>query len=162
MKAALVCMFVGALFVFGAAHAADESVGAAKADTREAFEHMAASVRKDMEADGRYGYIKPAERSKVEAGFAEMSELFERNPSVDGMDQDARVKLFNAQESINAILTLRDRDRVVCERAASTGSHRIETTCMTYGQLEAARQDSHKFLIEKKAVPCISKACTGG
>lgn len=159
MRIAFSIVMFSAMFAFGAAQAAEKPV---TADTKEAFESVAASVRKNMQADGRYAYVKPDEHEKVEAGLTEISRLFETNESVDRMDEATKVKLFNTQEVVNSILTLRDRDRLICERGATTGSHMIITTCHTYGELEAARAASHKFLIEKQAVPCMSKACGGG
>ncbi len=145
-----------------AAHvaASEKTREAVKADTREAFASAAADVRKQMETDGRYAYVKPDEREKVEADLAEMGHLFDEHASVAEMDKPTRVKLFNAQESVNAILTLRDRDRLVCERGASTGSRIVGTSCRSYGDIEAARQASGKFMLERSATPCAPK-CTG-
>lgn len=150
-----------ALFVFGAAFGAEKPNEVVKADTRDAFESAAASVRKEMGTDGRYAYVKADERAKVEASLVEMGALFVENGSVDKMDKATRVKLFNAQEVVNSILTLRDRDRLICERGAPTGSRIVSTSCRTYGSLEAARQDSAKFMQERTASPCNTSVCKG-
>jgi hypothetical protein len=114
-----------------------------------------------MTGDGRYAYVRPDERRNVETALDEMSRLFDENDSVDKMDKATRVELFNAQESINAILTLRDSDRLVCERAAQPGSRIVGTTCRRYGDLEAARQSSEKFMNERAVTPCNAPSCTG-
>ncbi|HVT31653.1 MAG TPA: hypothetical protein VHE32_03350 [Rhodanobacteraceae bacterium] len=158
MKPLNVLVFVLALTPL-VAYAADREV--VKADTKAAFDKVAADVRTEMTGDGRYTYVKPDERAKVEAALDEMSRLFEANGSVDRMDKATQVKLFNAQESINAILTLRDRDRLVCERAAQPGSRIVGTTCRRYGDLEAARQSSEKFMNERAVTPCNAPSCTG-
>lgn len=150
-----------AMLAMAAAQAAEKGKDVVKADTRDAFEATAANVRKEMLADGRYAYVRADERSKVEAGLEAMSALFAASATVDQMDKANRVKLFNAQETVNSILTLRDRDRLVCERGAPTGSRIVSTNCRTYGDLEAARQASAKFMTEKSASPCNSPACAG-
>ena len=132
-----------------------------KADTRATFENAAAGVRKDMGEDGRYAYLKPDEREKVEAGLTRMQQLFEQHESVAEMDTSTKVDLFNAQESVNALLTLRDRDRLVCERGASVGSRIVSTSCRTYGEIEASRQASAKFMHERATTPCNAPSCTG-
>lgn len=141
-----------------AAHAADTTV--VKADTKEAFDAVAAHVRVEMGEGGQYAYVNADEREKVDASLTEMSRLFEEHGSVGQMDKATQVKLFNAQETVNAILTLRDRDRLVCERAAQPGSRIVGTTCRRYGDLEAARQSSAKFLNERTVAPCNAPSCT--
>ena len=149
-----------ALFACGSASPADKPNDAVKADTKEAFAAVAANVRTDMDAGGRYAYIRPHERDKVDAGLAEMTRLFDEHGSVEHMDKATQVRLFNAQETVNAILTLRDRDRLVCERAAQPGSRIVTTNCRTYGDLEAARQSSAKFMNEHTVAPCTATPCT--
>ncbi|HEY7086055.1 MAG TPA: hypothetical protein VH519_14695 [Hyphomicrobiaceae bacterium] len=158
MKTAFALALVALIFA-GAAGAADKNV--VKADTKEAFDKVAAGVRADMGPDGRYAYIKPDEREKVDASLAEMEKLFEANGSVDKMDKDTKVKLFNEQETVNAILTLRDKDRLICERGAQPGTRIVSTSCHTYGDLEAQREASAKFMNERPVTPCNAPSCVG-
>jgi hypothetical protein len=148
-------------FASNTAPASGRTSDVVKADTREAFEVVAANVRKEMTGDGRYAYVKADERAKVDAGLDEMQALFAQNESIDRMDKTVRVKLFNAQEVVNSILTLRDRDRLICERGAQTGSRIVSTSCHTYGDLEAAQQATAKFMNERTAAPCNTPVCNG-
>jgi hypothetical protein len=160
MKNAFAIPVLWAMLAVGVAHA-DKSKDIVKADTREAFAPVAAEVLKEMNPDGRYAYVKPDEREKVEASLADMSKLFEQHESVEAMDKAAKVQLFNDQETVNSILTLRDRDRLICERGAPTGSRIVTTTCHTYGELQAAQQASRKFMDERLNTPCNAPSCTG-
>lgn len=139
--------------------AVDEPV---QATTKDAFVTVAANVRHEMDGGGRYAYVKSAEREKVEAALARMQALFDKAGSVDAMSGTDRIALFNAQESVNAVLELRDRDRLVCERGAVPGSRIVSTTCRTYGEIEAQREASRKLMQEKVAGPCIAQPCKGG
>lgn len=141
------------------AFAADKPL---QATTKDAFATVAADVRHEMEGGGRYAYVKPAERDKVERGLVQMQALFDKAGSVDAMSGDDRIALFNAQESVNAVLELRDRDRLVCERGAQPGTRIVSTTCRTYGEIEAQREASRKLMQEKVAGPCIAQPCKGG
>lgn len=158
MKAMLAVLLAAtcATCAFGAA---DKAV---QATTKDAFAAVAANVRHEMDGGGRYAYVKPAERDKVEHGLGEMQALFDKAGSVDAMSRDDKIALFNAQESVNAVLELRDRDRLVCERGAVPGSRIVSTTCRTYGEIEAQREASQKLMQEKIAGPCISQPCKGG
>ena len=151
-----------ALPAFNAVQAADQAAEPVKATTRDAFESVARDVRGEMADGGRYAYIKPDERTKIESGLAEMSALFEKSGSVEQMNGEQKIALFNAQEKVNSILALRDRDRLICERGALTGARIVSTSCHTYGEIEASRQASQKLMQEKVAAPpCISKPCGG-
>lgn len=143
------------------AQAAEKSAAPFKATTREAFEAVARDVRHEMDSGGRYSYVKPDERDKVESGLAQMQALFEKSGSVESMSGDQKIALFNAQESVNAILESRDRDRLICERGAVPGSRIVSTSCHTYGEREAMREASQKLMQEKVAGPCSSTPCKG-
>jgi len=161
MKRLVATALVFALLASSPAALADSAKPVVKADTKEAFDAIAASVRKDMDGDGRYAYVKPDERQKIEAGLVEIGALFDANGAVERMDKATKIKLFNAQEQVNAILTLRDRDRLICERGAATGSRIVSTTCRTYGELEAQRQASSKLMLEHAVTPCNAPSCEG-
>lgn len=137
--------------------------GSVKADTKEAFETLAASVRRDMQPGGKYEYIKPDEAKTVEKKLGEMDKLFEDSGAVANMKEDQKIALFNAQETVNSILTLRDRDRVICKKEAPVGSHIPVTTCHTYGQEVEAREGSKKLMDDWGRPLCVGSnlACGG-
>lgn len=130
---------------------------AINAETREKFTEVAADVRKEMEDGGRYEYMKVDERATVDQKLTEMETLFSQNDSVQSMKQDTKIKLFNAQEVVNSILTRRDRDRVICKNEAPIGSHIPVTTCHTYGQEVEAHEQTRNQLEEWKRGACRGK-----
>jgi len=134
---------------------------AVKADTKEAFTDVATTVRKEMEDGGRYEYVKPKEREQVEQNLNLMGTLFDKYGTVQAMSEDTKVKLFNAQEVVNSILTLRDRDRVICKKDAPLGSHIPVVSCHTYGQAEDARRGTQRQLDDWKHPPCTGGMCAG-
>jgi len=131
------------------------------AKTEEAFSQLAESVRNEMEAGGRYEFVKPAERTSIDKSFSEMASLFRQRGAVDKMSQDEKVILFNSQEVVNAILTKRDSDRVICENRAPVGSHIPKTTCHTYGQEEEARRVANQDMDKAKRAQCVGSHCNG-
>ena len=136
-----------------AAGAADdkETKKFVKADTTQTFKDMAANIRLEMEAGGRFEYIKPNDKVQVNKDLDHMAELLEKGGgSVATMNERDRVTLFNDQENANMLLTHNDSQRLVCEHAAPMGSHIQTTSCRTYGEIEHSRQSSQKFLDQQQ------------
>ena len=134
-----------------------------KADTKEAFTEIATTVRKEMDGGGRFEYLKPQERTQVDQGLDQMTALFDKYGSVSAMNEQAKIELFNTQEKVNSVLTLRDRDRVICKKVAPVGSHIPVTTCHTYAQEVEARQGSKKMMDDWGRPLCAGNnpACAG-
>ena len=141
MKVWCAAAVAAAIALSGAAGAKENyKEKAFNADTRDKFEAVAANVREEMEDGGRYQYVKQDERKKIDAALSEMSALFAETGSVQAMDEDTKIKLFNDQEIVNSILQRRDGDRVICKKQAPVGSHIPITTCHTYAQEVEARE----------------------
>jgi hypothetical protein len=129
------------------------------ADTKEKFQTVAANIRKEMNDGGRYEYVTPKEHATIEQKLGEIETLFTQYDSIANMKQDQKVQLFNAQDTVNSILTHRDRDRVICKNEAPLGSHIPVTSCHTYGQEEDARHETHNQLDEWKRLGCVKAGC---
>jgi hypothetical protein len=156
---ALATGFVGQTFAKENYH--ENSV---KADTKEAFDQLADTVRNGMDTGGKYEYVKPDEKITIEKKLDEMDKIFDAGGgSVATMKEEQKIALFNAQETVNSILTLRDRDRVICKKEAPIGSHIPVTTCHTYAQEVEARQGSKKMMDDWGRPLCAGNnpACAG-
>jgi hypothetical protein len=124
------------------------------AGTREKLAQVAEQVHGEMHGGGRFEFVKPAERKTIDAKFAEMDALFARSGSIEGMSADAKIALFNAQETINSILTNRDGDRLICKRAPLIDSHIPRQTCQTYRDQVAKTEVSQKQLLDWQSTVC--------
>lgn len=152
-----VVTFVFALaFAFGAAAEEHYHEKAVNADTKEKFAAVSASVIKQMEHGGRYEFVTPTERQKIEKAFAEMNGMMDKYGSVAAMDEKTKIALFNNQEVVNSILTHRDRDRVICKHEVPVGSHIPVTTCHTYAQEVEAREGARKQWQDWSQRACVS------
>ncbi len=148
-------------FVFGAAvavmasfpaFAKETSDPAVNANTKETFATVSSWVRKEMSAGGRYAYATDSEKSKVDANLSDMGGLFDKHGSVAEMNDADKTKLFNDQEEVNAILSKRDGDRIICKNEIPIGSHIPVKTCRTYSQVEADHRNSRQFMDDRSAV----------
>lgn len=131
------------------------------ADTPEKFKQVEIDIRKDMGADGRYEFIRPDEKAKVEVDLDTLMKMLQDAGSVSAMKPEQQVQLFNTQEHLNGILTHNDRNRLVCEHAAAIGSHIQTTTCKTVGDIERQRGSAKQLMDykeEKSVIPLINRA----
>jgi hypothetical protein len=116
------------------------------ADTPEKLQAAIDSIHAEMATGQRYEYIRPDQRHEVDDDFATMSALVKNAGSVSAMKEADRVKLFNAQEHANGLLTHSDRNRLVCERRAQMGSHLPVNQCRTVADIERERAGSQKVM----------------
>ena len=133
------------------------------AGTSEQFADVIAGIREQLKPGGRYEFVPPDERTTIDANVAAIEKLFAENGGlVDNMNHEEKVALFNAQESVNAILTHRDSDRVICQHIKPIGSNIPKTKCHTFGQAEEARRDTTRMMDKWKQVPCAAANCALG
>lgn len=133
-----------------------------KADTKEVFDQLADNVRREMVPGGKYEFLKPDEKPKVDKALDDMTKLFDEHDTVEAMTQDQKVALFNAQETVNSILTLRNRDRVICQNKPPLGSHIPQTSCHTYEQEVQAHQGAEKMMEDWGRPLCVGKGMACG
>jgi hypothetical protein len=118
------------------------------ADTPATFAEQSQRIREDMQTGGRYEYITATDKRSVDRLLEQMAALLDRAGSVDAMNHDTRIQLFNAQEEVNGILKHNDSNRLVCESRAPIGSNILRTTCRTHGQIEATARNTKEGLME--------------
>lgn len=132
------------------AAAADKPEPAVNADTKDSFSTVSGWVQKEMSPGGRYEHVTPSERTTVDAKLAEMSALLDKHGSVSAMSDADKTQMFNSQEQVNAILSHRDGDRMVCQTVAPVGSHIPVKTCKTARQMENDHREVQKFIDDRQ------------
>ena len=131
---------------------ADEAQKTAKADTKEAFDLVAAAVKQEMTPGGRYEFVEGKNRDTLNQRLDDMQSLFDQYGSVDKMDQASKVRLYNDQELVDGILTKNDSNREVCTREASLGSNIPHVTCRTYGQIRRDQNGTQSALRQMQRI----------
>lgn len=117
-----------------------------KADSKENFEAIVAAIHQQMQPGGRWQFIDKSERATIDGSFADMGKLYDQFGSVDKMDQNAKVRLLADQSTVNAVLTKKDGDRLICETVMPVGSHLPVKTCKTYAQIQMEQRGAQQFL----------------
>ena len=155
MREALLCLvFVAAqAFWITAGWTSDKVVEKpVAADTSEKFAQTAEQIHKEMTQGGRYEFIRPDDKAKVEADLNSMGTMLQKSGSVAAMNLTEKTQLFNTQEHLNGILTHSDRERLVCENNAPTGSNLRRVTCQTVGEIEVNRRGAQKAIDDASLV----------
>jgi hypothetical protein len=143
MKIWKVFVIGGVLLQASTLYAADKKV-IVTVDNKQDFAAAVALVKSNLSAGGRFEFATEKEKAALDANLADMQALFDKFNTVDEMDQAAKLRLFNDQEAVNATLTHRDGDRLICEFVAPTGSNIPKRTCRTYRQAEMERQGAQQ------------------
>lgn len=84
------------------------------AQTLDAFEKEASTVRDGMRPGGVYEYITEGDKARVEAGLERMHKLLQEQAGQGQLSKDDQVALLNTQESVNAILLQNGNNRLIC------------------------------------------------
>jgi hypothetical protein len=122
-----------------------------KADTKDNFEAIVAAIHQQMQPGGRWQSINKSERATMDGSFADMEKLYGQFGSVDKMDDAAKIRLVEDQSTVNAILTKKDGERLICTSEMPVGSHLAIKRCRTYAQIQAEENDSQELLRTRAA-----------
>jgi len=127
------------------------------AQTKDAFLKQATGIRAQMATGGRYQFIKEDEKRTVEQRLSSIDGILTKHLADGHLGAEEKLQIVNAQEEVNAILTQRDSKRLVCEHKAPTGSHRVQSTCRTYGEIEEEHRNTQDFMRQSQAVKSIER-----
>jgi hypothetical protein len=133
--------------------AKDKVEPAVNANSKDAFATVSSWVRGQMEDGGRYSYVTPSERTRVNQRLDQMSGMFDKAPAVEQMSEDDKLKMFNYQEEVNAILAKHDNERVICKNVKPIGSNIPMKQCTTAGEIEARRRGDMQYLQRNQHSP---------
>lgn len=128
-----------------------------QAANRAQFAELTASIREEMQPQGRFQFVTETERTSVNQYLDTIAGILAQGDP-DTLHYDVKMDLLAAQENANAILTQRDGNRMICERRSPTGSHFKVKKCMTYAEQVKLREDAQKdFSDNKRSSP--ARAC---
>ena len=95
---------------------------------------LIAMVRSELAPGGRWEEVPRKARPALESRLVEIEQLLEGRSSIDELSEDDKIRLINAQEHANSILTANDGERIVCERVKPIYSHIGQVLCVTRAQ----------------------------
>ena len=167
----VVALLFACLFLAAPALAKDESQVPMKKITPSEFPDLQKYLVHEMRPGMRFGWVTDREQAEVTRELDAMAELLHGHQTLEELSEDERISLMNAQGRVNATLTKRDRDRLICERKKPLGSHRSQTWCETYGERMTRTQGDRDRWdeLEIRTLSCketgfqnSSMSCVGG
>jgi hypothetical protein len=127
------------------------------ADTPDKFAEQTLRIHADMQVGGRYEFTNPADKRTIDRLLGQMANRLQSAGSVEAMNHNMRLALFNDQEEVNGILKHNDSNRLVCESRAPIGTNILRTTCHTYGQIQTTARNTKEGLMQYD----LSRLCNG-
>ena len=131
---------------------------AATADIRDAQDYLR-ELRDSvaLAKRGEYGKLSGADRKQLDASYARIKDLLGDHESPLALSLEDRIAMFNAQETIVAIVERHPRDTMICRRKQSTGTRIPQTECLTIAQREARSRGAREAMDRlAKPNPCVS------
>lgn len=118
------------------------------------------ALRDDMEKK-KFAHVDAESKRHLFAAQDQLFNVLRGKTSIDQLNNDELVLVYNAQNEIAAILQNAEDDRPICERSERLGSHFNTTNCMSKRQREAQRQET-KLRLQDPSTCQDRSTCAGG
>ena len=100
---------------------------------------------------GEYSGLNRDAVGKMESAQDKIFRMLNGVASLEQLNAEQMVELFNAQEQVRVTLLANAGDRKICHHERKTGSNMIQLRCETVAEREKNQEDSHKFMIDGRA-----------
>ena len=104
------------------------------------FLQKQAELRADIEKSKKYSHVKADAKKKIFAAQDKIEGLLKGHHSIDELNADDKVAVFNSESEIVAQLDEADADRMICTNEARTGSHLPTVSCTTQRDRDKQRE----------------------
>ena len=108
----------------------------------------------ELAAEGEYGKLRRGDLRRLEDSRDTIVELLTGVSDARELRPEARIKLYNAQETITAILRNDDKNRLVCQKLTNTGSRVPKTECLTIAEREHRARSSRETASRMLRMDC--------
>lgn len=123
------------------AFAASANVGRLGQILQEQREIRAESER----STGAYARFGHGALDKMQRAQDRIFKLLDGVDSLEQLDREQQVELFNSLEEVKAVLVENDGDRQICRRERKTGTTLRETRCATVAEREKITQGAREW-----------------
>lgn len=156
MNALHTCALAGLFLMATAAHAEDKGQNLSASDYA-GFQAQSQAIQRDLNQGKLYIELDQRQRNEVVAALDRINVALEAKGNIASLPEDAKLRVFNDQELVNAILTKgREDSRLMCTRETPVGSHRPVNSCKTVAERRRDRersQDTMRTLQKAPALP---------
>jgi hypothetical protein len=114
------------------------------------------ATTKDFEALSR------GDKEKLAGAQSQIREALAGKASMADLDEDTKVKVFNAHEQVVALVNKAEDQRLVCTQKKRIGSNRHQLECRTVAQIRADRDSARDSRLRTGTCDSRFGACGGG
>jgi hypothetical protein len=111
---------------------------------------------------GEYGKLRAEDKQQLEAADREIKLLIGDHDDLAKLDEQERMRLFNAQETVMAVVSGLKRNQLVCTYRANSGTRFKTKHCMTREMADAmkkAAKDTTHSAQNPMCVPGEGNSC---
>ena len=142
---ALLLVVAGLLAACGAQTVRPTAESETRAAGIDEFIEYQRAMRENFE-DGMTGTLTPEEVAEVKRQQDIVFAALDGVDSIEALDDETRLEVFNAQQTITGIITKNTANTPICRRESTLGSHRQRTVCMTPAQRAEAADNARRML----------------
>lgn len=138
---------LAATLLFATAVSADDAQQAQSVVIRDVAKFL--DYQRDLRDDVRSSKFKHMDESSKKELFAAQDEIFrllQGRKSIEELDHEQQVELYNAQNLVAGILTDAELDRPICKREKRVGSNMATTVCRTKREMNVHKDDIQRGL----------------
>lgn len=119
-------------------------------------------VREDFRYSKKFKHVDNESKERLYKAQDEVFTLLEGRKSVDELSPDQLIALYNAQGTINAVLTDAELDREICKREKLLGSHRSSLVCMSVRDARRIKEEGKTMLMAPRVCDPKTGCGAGG
>ena len=112
-------------------------------------------LRGDMQGNSKFKHVDESSKRRLFAAQDTLFSVLKDKHSIDELDDDQRIAVYNAQAEITAVLTDAELDRPMCKREKPIGSNMMKTICIT-------KRDRQEMQERQKSHNLRTRACDNG
>jgi hypothetical protein len=131
---------------------ADAQVERIASDTEKYLDELDTAI--GLAKKGVYGKLPKGASAKLDESRDLIGKLLDGDRDPRSLEHDQRLALYNAHETIAAIVNNDDKSRVVCKREQHLGSRVATTECLTIGEREELATRSSSETADLQRTTC--------
>ena len=116
-------------------------------------------LRKDLKETKKFSHIDNQSKERIYVAQDTLFQVLHGKQTVDELNDDEKLKVYNAQTEIAAVMENAEADKPICENKPKMGSRLANIECTSMRQRSSERQQWQTKLLERGA--CAGGLCSG-
>jgi len=116
-------------------------------------------VREDFQYSKKFKHVDNDAKARLYKAQDQIFSLLEGRGSVDELSPDQMLELYNAQGVVNSVLTDAELDREICKREKVLGSHRSSMVCMTVRETRNIKETDKTMMMAPRVCNNKTSKC---